>query len=113
MNKLNIDDVIKVVHPGMGDDGKEGPVTGMQKWPDGTIVYDVQIHYDCPDGGQGWDGGTQVKDGEYEIVDHEDNKGDSNKAAVILELKGVDEFISGLNGIEAQLDRILKKKKQL
>lgn len=106
MNKLNIDDVVKVIHPGMGDDGKEGPVIGIQKWPNGTIVYDVQIHYDCPDGGQGWDGGTQVKDGEYEIADHEDNK-----AAVILELKGVDEFISDLNGIEAQLDRILEKQK--
>lgn len=115
MNKLNIDDVVKVNHPGMGDGGKEGLVTGMKKWPDGTIVYDVKVHYDCPNGGAGWDGSTQVKDGEYEIITHVGNSKPKSLGEYLMtvKLEGTDNIKFQLKEIEFFIDRLTEKKKQL
>lgn len=115
MNRLNIDDVVKVNHPGMGDDSKKGLVTGIQKWPDGTIVYDVKVHYDCPDGGEGWDGSTQVKDGEYEAVVHVGNSEPKSlgEYSMTLKLEGTDVIKDQLKSVENFIDRLIEKKEQL
>lgn len=115
MNKLNIDDIVKVKHPGMADDEKEGSVTGMQKWPDGTIVYDLKVHYDCPDGGEGWDGTAQVKDGEYEVVGHGGNSEPKSlgEYSMTLKLEGTEDIKSQLKEIESSIDKIIEKKKQI
>lgn len=72
-NVLNIGEKVEIVRPGFVDNGLTGIVKGMQQQDDGTIVYDLKdVHFPCPNGGEGWDGFSQVKEGEYKVIGEND-----------------------------------------
>lgn len=116
MNKLNIDDQVKIKMPGTAVDGVETTVQSMQKWPDGKILYIGGYHQNCPEGGEGFDTTVQFGEGQYEIIKHVGNGPQSKclgEYSIRLKIDGLEEVKSKLSEAESFIDRIIEKQKQL
>ena len=116
MNKLNIDDQVKIKMLGTAADGVETTVQSMQKWTDGTILYIGAYHQNCPEGGEGYDTTVQFGEGQYEIINHVGN-GSTTKClgeySITLKIDGLVEVKSQLSEVESFVDRLIEKQKQL
>jgi hypothetical protein len=69
-NLLNIEDEVKVIMPGYVSDGYIAKVSQIDLLS-GEIYYIGTYHYNCPDGGEGYDMSVQFKEGQYEHINSE------------------------------------------
>lgn len=116
MNKLNIDDQVKIKMPGTAADGVEATIQSMQKWPDGAILYIGAYHQNCTEGGEGYDTTVQFGEGQYEIIKHVGNGSEVKclgEYSITLKMDGLEEVKSQLYEVESFVDRLIEKQKQL
>lgn len=64
-NLLNIDDQVKIIMPGVMDDGETVKVIQIDMISN-ELYYTGAYHVNCPDGGEGYDTSIQFKEGQYE-----------------------------------------------
>lgn len=75
MNKLNIDDKVKIIKPGCISDGVIAKIESMQKFSDGKILYIAKYHQKCSNENKckGYDTTVQFGEGQYKIIKHNRN----------------------------------------